>query len=291
MITQASTSDHFKACYQFAKVDSMTTQAFVDALEQCDVFIMETQDRIVGFYVAAQYDLSLHKRWVKVAYMHSIHGSDAVKEVLHTHFESEYAKHNLVALTKHGLLDYDPVVFEHRYNIQPSVLLHMNVDGIVVEPSLEACVTLSTEFFSHFTGYFKRDLEYMERLKKRVRAEGLQWVGIVEDDALMGYIIFKPRGSWIEVFECLYLKSSALMKLLSYATRQGGRLVLSLSPQEQLQKVLPDVIFEKITTMDAKILQPELFERLYRVKIVSAVSGFYAFGMPVFNRELTMNLD
>lgn len=180
---------------------------------------------------------------------------------------------------------FETVVEHFQYNIAADSVPNLGVSGIVLDPNCKDLLKVYNSFTDFFTGYFVRDIEEFENLKKTYKSLGGGVVGFSENNELLGYAFYVRHSSFVEVTEILYNKSGTLLKLLSFLTKGVSRIMMMASESERIVRLLPDVKRTKHPFLLARINDRVLFERLFHIKIISAYSGFHAFGKPVFNRN------
>lgn len=184
--------------------------------------------------------------------------------------------------TKFG---FETVVEHYQYNVSANSIPNLGVSGIILEPDSQDLLSVYQSFTDFFTGYFVRDQEEFEMLKKIYKSLGGGVIAYTQDKKVVGYAFYVRHQSFVEVTEVCYDTSGTLLRLLSFLSKGVGRILLMASESERIHKILPDAKRTKHPFLLARINDPELFERLFHIKIISAYSGFHAFGKPVFNRS------
>lgn len=180
---------------------------------------------------------------------------------------------------------FETVVEHFQYNIPVSSLPTLGVSGIILEPDYEDLLKVYKSFSDYFTGYFVRTLEEFETLCKMYKSLGGGVITYVKNQEVLGYAFYVRHRTFVEITEVCYNDSGTLLRLLSFLSRGVSRIMMIASESERIQKILPDVKRTKHPFLLARINDPVLFERLFHIKIISAYSGFHAFGKPVFNRN------
>lgn len=181
---------------------------------------------------------------------------------------------------------FETVVEHYQYNIAVDSLPQLSVSGIVMDVNSEDLLKAYDSFTDYFTGYFKRSVEEFEELSKIYKGLGGGVIAYYENREIAGYAFYIRHQSFVEISECVYNTSGSLFRLLSFLSKGVSRIVLIASESERIHKILPDAKRNKFPFLLARINDKDLFERLYHIKIISAYSGFHAFGKPVFNRNL-----
>lgn len=180
---------------------------------------------------------------------------------------------------------FETVVENYIYTISAVSLPTLGMEGIVRDPSPESLLEVYDRFTNHFTAFFKRDANYFSKLKKTMREQNGQIIGLQENGELVAYAIVTNAPHSVEVVECCYDKSGSLVRLLAFVSRSVQDVRLHATVSERLDKIFTESQRVKAPFLIARVNDKELFERLYHIKIISAYSAFHAFGKPVFNRD------
>lgn len=253
--------------------------------EKCYVSLDE--EVVTGAAFVEPKVLSLHDKLIKSSFIVSVGNSHKIMDQL----LSLVSRDDIITLIKttdsESFEEYgfEPVIEVFDYNLNTSSLPNFDVVGVNIEPSSEALLKVYRGFTQHFTGYFKRDVDYFDRLKSELSSYG-GIIGYTVEDQIVAYVVYEIHDSVVTVRECCYFKSGHLLRLLSFVTRGKSRLVLTSSVYEHMNRILPEAKKTRRQTIMARINDKELFERLYHIKIISAYSGFNAFGKPLWNPDI-----
>ena len=180
---------------------------------------------------------------------------------------------------------FETVVEHYQYNIPVSSLPQLGVSGIILDPDSKDLLKVYQSFTDFFTGYFVRSVEEFENLTKMYQSLGGGVIAYVKNQQIAGYAFYVRHQTFIEVTEVCYNDSGTLLRLLSFLSKGVNRIMMIASESERIKKILPDVKRTRHPFLLARINDTKLFERLFHIKIISAYSGFHAFGKPVFNRN------
>lgn len=250
-------------------------------------YISYLENQIHGFALVVPKVITLHDQRLKTSYITDVSLSkDEFDSLIH-----KVGQESLVTLLKTP----DPVFYEScgfetimeniEYNVNAIQLPQFSVEGIVLDPKEDALRRVYQSFTQHFNGYFERDADYFKQMKSELQGKQGGIIGFSEEGVLSAYIAYETQGNAVYVREYCFMRSGQLMRLLSFVTRGKSRLILNASPFEQMQKLFPDVKKEKKHFLMARINNKKLFEKLYHIKIISAYSGFHAFGKALWNRD------
>ncbi|MDE8086937.1 hypothetical protein PT077_03755 [Erysipelothrix rhusiopathiae] len=239
--------------------------------------------------------LSLHDKNIKVSYLvGSFMRPNVLLDTMSSLIETildEVSKTDIITLchTDHPEwfepFGFETVVENYIYTIPSVSLPSLGMEGIVRDPSPESLLEVYRRFTSHFTGNFVRDENYFGKLKKTMREQNGQIIGLQENGELIAYAIVTNGPHSVEVLECCYDKSGSLVRLLAFVSRSVQDVRLHATVSERLDKIFTEAQRVKAPFLIARVNDKELFERLYHIKIISAYSAFHAFGKPLFNRD------
>lgn len=263
-----------------------------------ETFVLRNDgNEILGVASVRPKILKLNGKHLKVTYINRVtshpqfQGQGHMKALMHGILDY-FSETDLITL----LRAYEPKMFEKygfesviqtaQYNISSNKLPRFSVEGIVPQPKSEGLVSVYEKFTQYFDGYFLRNVEDFDLIKKSVSNQNGGIVGLNKDGQLVGYCIYVSHGNYVEVIECAYDKSGTLLRLLSFVSKGKSRLIFHASEQENIAKVLPEATKTVQPFLLARINDKVLFERLFDVRILSAYSAFKAFGKPLFNRDL-----
>ncbi|QIK68868.1 hypothetical protein G7062_00575 [Erysipelothrix sp. HDW6C] len=280
--------DAIKKLMMTQEEESLEQRVFLNHILNVDrIHVADTKEDIQGFSQINPKILSLHGKNIKASYIvKSFNHGAAIEELLDRASTQEFI--TLVRtdtpeqFEPHG---FETVIENFEYNINATSLPEFSVEGIVLDPSDEDLVRVYNQFTQHFTGFFQRDSAYFASLKKEMHLRNGGIVGLSQEGELVAYALYEAQGTSIAVRECCYSKSGQMVRLLSFVSRGKSRVLLTASIYEHMDRVLPDIKRIKRQFILARINDKDLFERLFHIKIISAYSGFNAFGKPLWNRD------
>lgn len=255
-------------------------------MESPQVYVDEEHGVIIGVAYVNEKILHLHGKRIKVAYINA----SMMNEKGLSRLSKILSKSDMITMIQSSSsvelekLGYEPVIELSKYNISTDYLPKLTIDGIVLNPEPHKLLEVYENFTSHFNGYFERTQQYFKGIKKVLGSSG-SIIGYEEGGKLMGYIVFEAYENVVIVKECCYQKSGHLLSMLSFVARGKRRIVIQTSSFEHLSRILPQAKRSKETFMLASINDKTLFEHLFHIKIISAYSGFNAFGKALWNRD------
>lgn len=261
---------------------------FLDGvMKNPNIYVLEENKTFEGASYVVDKILRLHDKRLKVSYITaSSMNDDGLRKL-----QNYLSKQDIITLIQADnpedleSLGFEPVIEVSEFNINVDTLPRLSVDGIVMDPNYEKLLKVYQSFTKHFTGYFERNVEYYNGVKRLLGARG----GIIayeENGNLVAYIIFESYENVVIVHEACYQTSGHLIKLLAFAGRGKRRMVIQTSSYEHLSKIFPQAKKTKHAFLMAYINDKTLFENLFHIKIISAYSGFNAFGKALWNRDI-----
>lgn len=296
-LRQAKNADKAKLYRYWLKNDKRKSKAFHDAyfhyeFKASDHRFIEIDEQILSSCASRSKVLSLHGNHLQSNLILGPIYTDL--DFAKTIFEEELkrsSQNNLISFVypspnfDYSDYGFETVVEHYQYNIPISSLPNLGVSGIVLDPSSEDLMKVYSSFTDFFTGYFVRTVEEFKNLSTMYKSLGGGAIAYVENQEILGYAFYVRHQTFVEVTEVCYNNSGTLLRLLGFLSKGMSRIMMMASESERIQKILPDVKRTKHPFLLARINDRELFERLYHIKIISAYSGFHAFGKPVFNRN------
>lgn len=282
----------------FPETHGKEIEAFFHAFYKPEeTFVLRNhQNEIMGVASVRPKILRLNHKNLKVSYINRIFTRPKYQGLGNMNLLIEgvlnyYSKTDLITL----LRVYEPKIFEKfgfenvinigKYTINPSKLPRFGVEGIVPSPRNHNLVSTYQRFTQHFDGFFLRNEEDFENMKKYYSHQNGNIIGLKVKNELVGYCVYITHAAHVEVMECVYDKSSTLLQMLSFISKGKNRIVLNVSEKENIEKIIPHATKISQPFMLARINDKDLFERLYDIKIISSYSAFKAFGKPLFNRD------
>ena len=96
---------------------------------------------------------------------------------------------------------------------------------------------------------------------------------------------WKCNGSIAKVQEIVYLDSRALRQLLAYVSRTARSVQVTVSDDEQLERIFPQAIPHREDHLMARLNSPALFNKLYNTKAHHAKDAFDLLKKPMWNHS------
>lgn len=186
-------------------------------------------------------------------------------------------------LESHG---FEAVIDQQVCNIPTQMIPEFDIQGIVLDPPSQDLKTVYDTYSAYFTGYFSRNVQDFDRMKRDAQFLNGKYIGYMQDQKLLGYLRIINHPHYVEVLESCYDKSGTLLRLLSFIAKGKNRIIYRTNSSEKIQKLLPHIKVSNETVILARVNDKELFERLFHIKIISSYSAFNAFSKPVLNTDM-----
>lgn len=180
---------------------------------------------------------------------------------------------------------FEKVYYRSVYTILPKQLPILSPKGVSTNLSHQEMFELYREFTRRFTGYVRRKPEDFVKLVQETHAMGGRLLAFHRQGKLEGYAtVFAHRDS-LEIDEVIYLNATALMTLLCSLSSSNLPLKLSLSPREDLTKILPDLHPETTPYTNVRLNDVTLFNELFKVRVKNVEEAFMLAQKPLWLRE------
>ena len=98
-------------------------------------------------------------------------------------------------------------------------------------------------------------------------------------------VTFSYEAYEAKVQEIVYLDSRALRQLLAYVSRTARSVQVTVSDDEQLERIFPQAIPHREDHLMARLNSPALFNKLYNTKAHHAKDAFDLLKKPMWNHS------
>lgn len=180
-------------------------------------------------------------------------------------------------------LGFEQLYSRRVYTIKRSQLKNVADSGISRKFSLKELSELYERFTSHFDGYMIRNSQYWSRLLDYYTF--LNWFAVIYRDEKghpQGYMIYHIDNDILTVEEIVYTSGLALMRLLSYATRNKPQIYVKVSQYEDLSIAVAGAKFKVENNAEVRINDRELYERLYNESCDSTATALLSSSKPLW---------
>lgn len=170
---------------------------------------------------------------------------------------------------------FTALTYRRHYDLAAKYFAKISDVGISHEAEAEELAQVYSQFVKVFDGYQRRDLFYFARLLEMV--ESSEWSLSVyrRQSEIQGYVLYHVKGDVVEVEECVYLGSIALMKCLKGTLDVSVKEIhLQVSEFEHLEKIFPLAISRKRVHLMGKCMNLALFNKLYNSSAKNVVEAY-----------------
>jgi len=259
-----------------------------------DTFVAKNKDEVIGCCSKHPHEVMLHGRMIRCSMIvgMAVKPNWRHKGVMHQLMDvilDEIDHQELITMIQaYQPKLYEPFGFETVYTRRNWTIRKSEVKRIKHEvsvPTAKDCLILYGQFVSRFNGYVIRDLAYFETWFKEIEAEHGKLIAVYKEKKIQGYAAIYVENGRLEIRECLYLNSNALLQMVNYALTIHPEVVLQVSGSENLSKVFPHSKMEEIGYTMVRLNNPELFNRLYNCNVKTVKEAMCLNKEPLYMHE------
>lgn len=151
--------------------------------------------------------------------------------------------------------------------LNASMMSPVSTMNVTYQIDDDQLVDAYTQFMRYFDGYKIRKRNDFKSLKKEVQAQHGKLVGYVENNKLLGYMVYVLHENQVEILEIIYFDVDTLMRLLYFAANLNYHIKVHISTQENWKKIFPKATFDQETFSVFKINDIELFNDCFETTL------------------------
>ncbi len=300
MVIKASNKDKKEVYSMWKNIFSHDDGGYTDYYfnvyyESLDTFVKKVDDEVVGCASKHSHEVVFNERLLKCSMIVGV----AVKE--------EYRQKGYMNEMMQAMLDeanhqelitmiqaYDPniyskygfetVYFQRVWNIKKENIKKIRPQVTRIPNALD-CLKLYGKFVSRFSGYYIRDLNYFEKYIKEVTALKGKIISYYNKDELEGYAVVYEDNNVLEIKECIYLNSTALLHIFNYFMYKDKEIYLYTSSAENMSLIFPNCEYKEVPYTMVRLNDAELFNRLYNCDVKNAKEAMNILEKPLFLSE------
>ena len=270
---------------------------FENVFKPLNTYLIKDQDKIVSTLAINRHGLWLNDKKINVSYISSLYTlpeyrNSALFDVLIKEVIEEMTYNDLITIIQSKNLEssekygFKLIYQQKNYLLSRSQIPVYPSTGIVNITNIDDLANLYLQFTYYFDGYFHRDKDYYHLKLKWLNGCAYKLIGYNNQQGqLEGYLIYDPRSNPLVVKEIIYLNSIAFLKLISYVLNISENIILSLSNNENILKLIPTAVYNKKDYILARLNDVELFNRLYNSNVKNINEAFELSGKPLFLNE------
>ena len=285
MITKASTHDKteiyriWKSMFAFDDHGSIDF-FFANYYDMCQSYVLKVDQEIVSGVCVFTLPMKLNSKVIDVSYLVGIFTKEQyqrqgymkklIDEVL------DICAHNtlLTILMAYNPKVYEPFQFEpfidHQIvQLTGSMISKVSTMNVTYQIESKQLLGAYNRFMNYFDGHKKRTVSDFDIIKKDMQAQHGKLVGYVENNEVLGYMMYIVHDQQIEILEIVYFDVDTLMRLLYFASNISYAIKVHISTKENWKSIFPKATMEKVSFLYGKINDVSLFNDLYNSSIQS----------------------
>lgn len=182
---------------------------------------------------------------------------------------------------------YEPFGFQKiyrrkKFTIDKSMVPVLSTSGISYTVDPKDLQTFYKQFTTHFDGYFLRGDNYYEMRFAELKAEGAKVMILKEQGVVKGYCMFSIEPKHIDIDEILYVDAVSLLKMVSALLNGKDKVILHVSANEDLNRILPGSSATLEEYMSVRINDFDLFNKLFETRVTTASQAMTLGGKPLW---------
>lgn len=282
----------------FSGDDGGYTDYFFHSLYQSEnTVVYKEAGSIVSTLMRIPHEMMLHGRPIRISmilgvatvpnfrrqgYMHALM-NDVLDEIEHQELVTLIQAYTPSAYTQFG---FEMVYHRRKTIIQRSQIPLYNNEGLTYKINAKDLLVVYLSFTKRFNGYYLRDLAYFEKFIQEVSAENGKIIAYIDKNGqIQGYATLYQTAQGIELKECLYLNSAALLKLINLGLQLKDEIVLHTTNSEELSRIIKGLSWQDYGFTMARINDYELFNRYFNCQVSTVKDAFAISGKPLFMHE------
>ena len=270
---------------------------FENIYKPLNTYLIKDEDKIVSTLAVNRHSLWLNNKKINVSYISSFYTlaeyhSSTYSDVLIKEVIEEMTYNDLITIIQNKNVEsYEKYGFKIIYQQKNYLLSRKQIPiypsaGITNITNIDELADLYQKFTYYFDGYFHRDKDYYRLKLKWLNDCAYKLIGYNNQyGQLEGYLIYDLASEPLVVKEIIYLNSIAFLKLISYVLNISENIILSLSNNENILKLIPTAVYNKKDYILARINDIALFNRLYNSNVKNINEAFELSGKPLFINE------
>lgn len=238
--------------------------------DQGQTYLIKEGEEIISGVCVLHHPIALLDRVIKISYFVGIftveenNPKGAIEELLQQVIKIE-GNQTLVSIMRPHYpqvaesLGFIPLVHHQIVWLNANMMSPVSTMNVTYQIDDNQLLDAYTRFTQYFDGYKIRTKEDFVSLKKEVQAQHGKLVGYVENDKLLGYMVYLLHDKQIEILEIIYFDVDTLMRLLYFASNMNHYIKVHISTQENWKKIFPKATIDTEVFVVGKINDMQLF--------------------------------
>lgn len=238
--------------------------------DQGQTYVIKDNDKIVSGVCVFHQPIALLDKVIEVSYFvgafttQENNPKEAIEYLLRQVIKVEQNQTLMSIMMPHypqvaELVGFSPLVYHQIVWLNANMMSPVSTMNITYQIDDAQLVDAYTRFTQYFDGYKIRKQEDFAALKKQVQAQHGKLVGYVENNKLLGYMVYLLHDKQIEIIEIIYFDVDTLMRLLYFAANMNHYIKVHISTQENWKKIFPKATMDQEVFVVSKINDMELF--------------------------------
>lgn len=207
----------------------------------------------------------------------------ALDEVNHNHLISVARAFNPKIFEPYG---FETICYHKYYTISRKHLQQHGLKGISHQYSANELLDVYESYAKHFDGYIQRDLVYFEHfIEKAMLQHGNLCVYRDSHGDIKGYAYYQQEHEHAEIYEIIYVSSTAFRNLVAYVCGNEDEVVVQVSQAEKIETLFPLAIGKRQGFLMARVNNFELFNKLFNTDVDNVHDAFRLMKKPMMNNE------
>lgn len=207
----------------------------------------------------------------------------ALDEVNHNHLITVARAFNPKLFEPYG---FETVCYHKFYTISRRHLNQSNLKGISHQFTAEELLNVYEAYATHFDSFMYRDIAYYELfIERAMLRHGNLCVHRSLNGEIDGYALYRREPDNAEIFEIVYLNSTAFRELSAYVCDNEDEVIIQVSQAEKIETLFPLAIGKKQGFLMARINNYELFNKLFNTEVETVKDAFQLLKKPIMNHE------
>lgn len=264
--------------------------------DECQTYIIKNEHEIISGVCVFTVPMHLLSRVIHVSYLVGIFTKEEyqrkgyMKTLLHEVLDICSNNTLMTILMAYNPKVYEPLGFVPFINHQivqlsSSMITPVSTMNVTYQVESEQLLKAYNKFMNYFDGYKRRNCQDFDVLKEDLQAQHGKLVGYIENQEVLGYMMYVVQNQQIEIIEIVYFTVDTLMRLLFFASNINSNIKVHISTKENWKSIFPKATVEIQEFLYGRINDITLFNDLYNTSIESLSEIDHLMNKPLFFNE------
>ncbi len=269
---------------------------FAHYYDECQTYIIKNEREIISGVCVFTVPIHLFSKVIYVSYLVGIFTKEDyqrkgyMKTLLHEVLDI-CSNNTLISV----LMAYNPIVYEplgfvpfinHQIvQLSSSMITPVSTMNVTYQVESEQLLKAYNKFMNYFDGYKSRNSQDFDVLKEDLQSQHGKLVGYIENQEVLGYMMYVVHDQQIEIIEIVYFTVDTLMRLLYFASNINSNIKVHISTKENWKGIFPKATVENQEFLYGRINDVALFNDLFNTSIQSLSEIDQLVNKPLFFNE------